>query len=156
MAKKPTKTASKASLKTELAGVAQTSTKTPTSIGSRDDRVDHRIPIQMLVDYRSGGNYLFDFCRDMGTGGVFIESSKPLAAGSELELTFTIPDSKETLRATGKVIWSQPPIADRKDVTAGMGVQFENFSEQNRKLLDNFIKRYGAQRGEGASKRRAG
>jgi type IV pilus assembly protein PilZ len=146
-AKKPAKTPTKSPTKQDLK---------PTSLGgTREDRVDHRIPIQMLVDYRSGGNYLFDFCRDMGTGGVFIETLKPLAVGSDLELTFTIPDSKETLRTSGKVIWSQPPIADRKDVSAGMGVQFENFSAQNRKLLDEFIARYGAQKGEGVSKRRA-
>lgn len=129
---------------------------TTTSTGTREDRTDHRVPIQLLVDYRSGGNYLFDFCRDVGSGGVFIETSKPLPMGAEMELTFTIPDSKETLRTVGKVIWSQAPIQDRKDITAGMGVQFTNFSEQNRKTLDQFISRYGSQRGDGVAKRRAG
>lgn len=132
------------------------SEKTAPSGGSREDRVDHRVPIQLLVDYRSGGNYLFDFCRDMGTGGVFIETSKPLPVGSDMELTFTIPDSKETLRTSGKVIWSQAPIQDRGDISVGMGVQFTNFSEVNRKTLDQFISRYGSQRGGGAAKRRAG
>lgn len=150
MAKKQTKTATGTSTK------AQKPEATVAATGSRDDRVDHRIPIQMLVDYRSGGNYLFDFCRDMGTGGVFIETTKPLPVGSDLELTFTIPDSKETLSTTGRVIWAQPPVADRKDISVGMGVQFANFSEHHRRTLDQFIQRYGAQRGEGASKRRAG
>lgn len=127
----------------------------PKTTGSREDRVDHRVPIQLLVDYRSDGNYLFDFCRDMGTGGVFIETTKPLAVGSDLELTFTIPDSKETLRTSGKVIWSQAPIQERQDISVGMGVQFTNFSEQNRKTLDQFIQRYGSQRGAGIAKRRA-
>jgi uncharacterized protein (TIGR02266 family) len=130
--------------------------ETISSAGSIEDRQDHRIPIQMLVDYKSEGNYLFDFCRDMGTGGVFIETATPLASGSDLELTFTIPDSKETLRTTGKVIWTQPKIADRKDITPGMGIQFSNFSDKNRQLLDDFMKRYGAHKGEGVDKRRAG
>lgn len=132
------------------------STETSTKNGTREDRIDHRVPIQLLVDYRSGGNYLFDFCRDMGSGGVFIETASPLAVGSDMELTFTIPDSKETLRTVGKVIWSQAPIQDRRDISVGMGVQFTNFSEQNRKTLDSFIQRYGSQRGGGISKRRAG
>lgn len=149
MTKKNSK-ASKSSTKSEAAE------KAPATTGTREDRNDHRVPIQLLVDYRSGGNYLFDFCRDMGSGGVFIETSKPLPMGAEMELTFTIPDSKETLRTSGKVIWSQAPIADRKDVSPGMGVQFTSFSEQNRKTLDQFIARYGSQRGEGISKRRAG
>ncbi len=149
MTKKNSK-APKSSTKSEAAE------KAPATSGTREDRNDHRVPIQLLVDYRSGGNYLFDFCRDMGSGGVFIETSKPLPMGAEMELTFTIPDSKETLRTSGKVIWSQAPIADRKDVSPGMGVQFTSFSEQNRKTLDQFIARYGSQRGEGISKRRAG
>lgn len=152
MTKKNAKTPKSAkkndSAETEIAGNA--------SSGTREDRVDHRVPIQLLVDYRSGGNYLFDFCRDMGSGGVFIETNKPLSVGSDMELTFTIPDSKETMRTVGKVIWSQSPLQDRKDVTPGMGVQFTNFSEQNRKTLDQFIQRYGSQRGAGVSKRRAG
>ena len=142
--------------KTSKSTVKPTQKLEVTRAGSKEDRTDHRVPIQMLVDYKSGGNYLFDFCRDLGTGGVFIESSKPLPVGSDLELTFTIPDSKETLRTSGKVIWSQPPIQDRKEVLPGMGVQFANFSESNRKTLDKFIERYGAERGAGPDKRRAG
>ncbi|MCX6124456.1 MAG: TIGR02266 family protein [Proteobacteria bacterium] len=151
-----TKDSLKDPLKDSQKGHSKNSHKAEPSSGSREDRVDHRIPIQMLVDYRSGGNYLFDFCRDMGTGGVFIETPKPLPMGAELELTFTIPDSKETLRTKAKVIWSQQPVADRANVNVGMGVQFENFSIQNRKILTDFISRYGAQKGEGISKRRAG
>jgi uncharacterized protein (TIGR02266 family) len=120
--------------------VAQNSTK---KLGSILDRSDHRVPIQLLVDYNSGGNFLFDFCRDLGTGGVFIETAQPLATGSEIELTFTIPDSKETLRTSGKVIWSQGPIAGRGNVSVGMGIQFSAFNNTQRKTLDQFISRYG-------------
>ena len=56
--------------------------------GSASDRSDHRVPIQLLVDYKAGGHFLFDFCRDLGTGGVFIETTSPLSSGSEIELTF--------------------------------------------------------------------
>lgn len=126
------------------------------SHGSAADRHDHRVPIQLLVDYKADGHYLFDFCRDLGTGGVFIETKQPLSSGSEIELTFTIPDSKETLRTTGKVIWSQSPIANRTDVNVGMGVQFTQFSENQRRLLDDFIRRCGGNNGGSPSQRRAG
>lgn len=122
---------------------------------SHADRIDHRVPIQLLVDYKSDGHYLFDFCRDLGTGGVFIETKTPLSSGSEIELTFTIPDSKETLRTKGKVIWSQAPIANRNDINVGMGVQFTQFSESQRQLLDDFIRRYGGKNSGTSSQRRA-
>jgi type IV pilus assembly protein PilZ len=107
-----------------------------------DGRLGRRIPIQLLVDYKSEGNYLFDFCKDLGAGGVFIQTTKPLTTGSTLDLTFTIPDSKETLTTKGRVIWVQNPVAERKDLTPGMGVQFDAFSVDQRKILDEFVQRY--------------
>ena len=148
MSKKP---AAKGGSKT-----TKTSTNTSSPSGSIADRNDHRVPIQLLVDYKAGGTYLFDFCRDLGSGGVFIETKQPLSSGSILDLTFTIPDSKETLSAKGKVIWSQAPIPGRKDVNPGMGVQFSEFNDAQRKTLDDFIRRYGGKNSGSANQRRAG
>ncbi|MGE0172772.1 MAG: TIGR02266 family protein [Oligoflexales bacterium] len=104
-------------------------------------RINQRIPIQLLVDYRCDGNYLFDFCRDLGTGGVFIETKSPLEHGSTVDLVFTLPDSKETLEAKGKVIWVQSEIPG-KGLTPGMGVQFDSFDARQRKVLEDFVSRY--------------
>lgn len=102
-----------------------------------------RVPIQLLVDYKADGNYLFDFCKDLGEGGVFIETKTPQKQGSILDLTFTIPDSKETLNTKGKVIWVQEPVEGRTDLVPGMGVQFEAFSQKDRDTLTEFVRRYG-------------
>ena len=110
---------------------------------SSDDRVSgERIPIQFLVDYKCDGNYLFDFCKDLGEGGIFIVTSKPRPAGSMLDLTFTIPDDRKTLFAQGKVIWVQAEVPNRPELTPGMGVQFENFSSEDRQTLIEFVNRY--------------
>lgn len=109
-----------------------------------EERGGRRVPIQLLVDYKAEGNYLFDFCKDLGAGGVFIQTNKPLPTGSMIDLTFTIPDSKETLITKGKVIWVQNPVPDRKDLTPGMGVQFDGFSAEQRRLLEDFVQRYNA------------
>jgi uncharacterized protein (TIGR02266 family) len=120
-----------------------------------EGRSGRRIPIQLLVDYKSDGNYLFDFCRDLGTGGVFIQTTKPLPTGSAIDLTFTIPDSKETLNAKGTVIWVQGQV-NKSEATAGMGVQFAAFSNDQRKLLEAFVKRYHGSRFTGDAKQKAG
>ncbi len=106
-----------------------------------DGRGSQRVPIQLLVDYQCGGNYLFDFCKDLGAGGVFIETNSPLDHGSEVKLVFTLPDSKETLEARGRVIWVQAKVPG-KDLSPGMGVQFENFDNRQRKILEDFVARY--------------
>jgi uncharacterized protein (TIGR02266 family) len=109
---------------------------------AKSGRSDTRVPIQLLVDYSCNGHYLFDFCKNLGTGGVFIQTEAPLPQGSTVDLTFTIPDSKETLKTAGKVIWVQEDIPGRKDLAPGMGVQFERFNEEQRKLLEDFVSRY--------------
>ena len=122
---------------------------------SADDRSGHRVPIQLLVDYKAGGNYLFDFCFDLGTGGVFIQTEKPQKVGSEIQLTFTIPDSKETLKAQGTVIWFQDKVKGRPDLVPGMGVQFKGFTSKQRHVLESFVARYHGDRLQvgGAEKR---
>ncbi|HYX32503.1 MAG: TIGR02266 family protein [Pseudobdellovibrionaceae bacterium] len=110
----------------------------------KDGRIHHRVPVQLLVDYRANGHYLFDFCRDLGAGGVFIETKTPLSHGSVVDLTFTLPDSKETLEAKGRVIWVQTEVPD-KNLTPGMGVQFESFTAEQRTLLQKFVDRYSNQ-----------
>lgn len=117
-------------------------TKTVDLATAKEGRSGRRIPIQLLVDYKSGGSYLFDFCKDLGTGGVFIQTDKPLPTGTTIDLTFTIPDSKETLVTKGTVIWVQSPVSDREDLVAGMGVQFSGFSGEQRRILENFVQRY--------------
>lgn len=109
-----------------------------------ENRENLRIPIQLLVDYKADGHYLFDFCRDLGSGGVFIQTKTPQPQGSEIQLTFTIPDSKETLTTQGKVIWVQPFMPERKELTPGMGVQFTKFSESSRKILEDFVQRHNS------------
>ncbi|MBP9706395.1 MAG: TIGR02266 family protein [Oligoflexales bacterium] len=101
-----------------------------------------RIPVNLLVDYKSEGHYLFDFCKDLGSGGIFIETEAPLPSGHELELTFTIPDSHETIQTKGKVMWSQARIKERPELASGMGVQFSEFSQVDRDKLEAFVRRY--------------
>lgn len=123
----------------------------PSSVGSKgrsdaeaneDARSSRRIPIDMLVDYQAGGHYLFDYCRDLGAGGIFIETKTPLPKGSSVSLQFTLPDSRQVLKTHGTVIWVQEAIRERSDLRPGMGVQFTSFSSEQRTMLDEFIQKH--------------
>lgn len=107
----------------------------------QDDRIHHRIPVQLLVDFQCNGNYLFDFCEDLGTGGIFIQTANPLEVGTTIDLTFTLPDSKATIQTKGRVIWVQPETTDAKR-SSGMGVQFENFDSEQRTQVLEFLQRH--------------
>jgi uncharacterized protein (TIGR02266 family) len=152
MAAKKTASTTKTAARSKKAPVT---TAKETAVDPAEGRSGRRIPIQLLVDYKSDGNYLFDFCRDLGTGGVFIQTTKPLPTGSAIDLTFTIPDSKETLNAKGTVIWVQGQVS-KSEASAGMGVQFAAFSNDQRKLLEDFVKRYHGSRFTSDAKQKAG
>src|SRR5690606_16254072 len=131
--------AKKTTKKTPARKKASETTPLKAAKDTKDDRSGQRVPIQLLVDYKADGHYLFDFCRDLGTGGVFISTKRPLPQGSTIDLTFTIPDSKETLNTRGTVIWVQSVDASE---SPGMGVQFDGFSGEQRKQLEEFVVRY--------------
>ncbi|MDD9951537.1 MAG: TIGR02266 family protein [Zetaproteobacteria bacterium] len=113
------------------------------SASGANHRNTHRIEVDMLVDYRANGSYLFDFCRNLGEGGVFVETKKPKAPGTELELTFTVPDSRESFTTKGTVIWCQEPVQVKEDVQPGMGIQFKSVTEEDRQILERFLARTG-------------
>lgn len=144
MSQKKAKSKSTTTKKSSKTTKKNTKTAKASKSSKKDDsgREAQRVPIQLLVDYKADGNYLFDFCKDLGSGGVFIQTKKPLPTGSNIDLTFTIPDSKETLSTTGTVIWVQGDVTNRKDLTPGMGVQFSGFSGVQREKLEDFLHRY--------------
>jgi uncharacterized protein (TIGR02266 family) len=75
----------------------------------------------------------------IGGGGLFIESSSPLAMGTELSLEFTLPDRPlEKLRAKAKVAWVRNK-PERYLLFPGMGVQFVDIDSKVQDLLVGLV-----------------
>lgn len=53
--------------------------------------------------------------RDLGIGGMFVETAVVLPFGAELIVTLPVPSEARTLRLPGRLRWSNP---------IGMGLQF--------------------------------
>jgi Tfp pilus assembly protein PilZ len=70
---------------------------------------------------------------------LFIESSSPLAMGTELSLEFTLPDRPlEKLRAKAKVAWVRNK-PERYLLFPGMGVQFVDIDSNVQDLLVGLV-----------------
>jgi type IV pilus assembly protein PilZ len=98
-------------------------------------RAHARAPLAVKVRYTTPDGKQFDsLTGGIGGGGMFIESSTPLAPGTELAVEFALPDRPwERLKAKAKVAWTRDK-PERYLLFPGMGVQFTdinpNFQQQ--------------------------
>ncbi len=113
--------------------------------GDDDARFAHarahpRAPLALKVRYTTPEGKQFDsLTGGIGAGGLFIESSTPLAPGTKLSVEFALPDRPwEKYQATAKVAWTRNK-PERHLLFPGMGVQFTNIDEKARKELVELV-----------------
>ena len=99
-----------------------------------------RAPLAVKVRYTTPEGKQFDsLTGGIGAGGLFIESSTPLAPGTELSVEFALPDRPwEKHKAMAKVAWTRNK-PERHLLFPGMGVQFTNIDEKAREELVELV-----------------
>ena len=99
-----------------------------------------RAPLAVKVRYTTPEGKQFDsLTGGIGAGGLFIESSAPLAPGTELSVEFALPDRPwEKHKAKAKVAWTRNK-PEWHLLFPGMGVQFTNIDEKARKELVELV-----------------
>jgi uncharacterized protein (TIGR02266 family) len=110
-----------------------------------DQRFSHarahaRAPLAVKVRYTTPEGKQYDsLTGGIGGGGLFIESSTPLAPGTELGVEFALPDRPwEKHKAKAKVAWTRNK-PERFLLFPGMGVQFTDIDDQARKELVELV-----------------
>jgi len=105
------------------------------------NRQQPRVPLRIKIDYfKNPGVFLYDYSRNVGRGGIFVETEKPFQPGTELNLSFVLPDQGEPIEVKGKVVWVHEKNAKDFRGVPGMGVQFENPQGKNKEALDKFFR----------------
>lgn len=115
-------------------------------IASDDDvrfahaRAHARAPLAVKVKYTTPEGKQFDsLTGGIGGGGLFIESSQPLAPGTELTVEFALPDRPwEKHKAKAKVAWTRNK-PERFLLFPGMGVQFLDIDDKSRSELVELV-----------------
>jgi len=99
-----------------------------------------RAPLAVKVRYTTPEGKQFEsLTGGIGAGGLFIESSTPLAPGTELSVEFALPDRPwEKHKATAKVAWTRNR-PERHLLFPGMGVQFTHIDEKAREELVELV-----------------
>ena len=101
---------------------------------SEDDRRrSSRTPIELKVEYKRVNTFFADYTKNISRGGTFIATERPLPIGTEFIFALGIPHLEEPLRLTGKVIWITKVDDSSKANPAGMGIEFQYSSDEERR-----------------------
>lgn len=103
-------------------------------------RAHQRAPLAVKVRYTTPEGKQFDsLTGGVSGGGLFIESSTPLAPGTDLTVEFALPDRPwEKLQAKAKVAWTRKK-PERYLLFPGMGVQFVDIDEKAQGMLVELV-----------------
>ena len=102
----------------------------------RATRLHHEIP----VAYRSVGSFLTDWATNISHGGLFINTRKPLAAGTAVKILVQLPGAKFPFELQGTVT-RVTEYDNHANMVPGMGIQFTDVDEPRRHELEAFVDR---------------
>jgi uncharacterized protein (TIGR02266 family) len=103
-------------------------------------RAHPRAPLAIKVRCTTSEGQQFDsLTGGVGGGGLFIESSAPLAPGTEMTVEFSLPDRPaDKYKAKAKVAWSRSK-PERYLLFPGMGVQFTEIEDEAQQRLIDLV-----------------
>lgn len=104
---------------------------------SSDKRKEERVKKQIKSEVTSEDLISYSSTVDLSKGGIFISTPEPLKSGSEVTLSINSPEG-ESIEVKGLVRWlREDEVAEGK---TGMGIEFLNISETDKKKIEDIIK----------------
>jgi uncharacterized protein (TIGR02266 family) len=97
----------------------------------KEQRRAWRSALLLEVTYEGAGVRAERRISDISVTGVYIETISPVPVGSNLKLTFTLPDGS-TVNTAGVVVHSQPQT--------GIGVEFTDLKREDARRIRQFIR----------------
>jgi len=96
-----------------------------------------RVPLKLEVEYRTTGAFLVAYSVNLSTGGMFVETEDPQAAGTELTLKLFVR-GRELVEVKGMVAWARGPETGQPPF--GMGIRFaEPADESLGEMIDRIV-----------------
>ncbi len=86
-------------------------------------------------------NLLADYSINLSTGGLFLETTRLLPAGTSLMAEFDLPTNNVTIRCKAKVAWvNHPELLKNPHLPVGMGLQFLDVSMDDMDAIRDYIR----------------
>ena len=106
-----------------------------------DRRGADRAPIELRVEYKRLNTFFADYAKNISRGGTFIGSERPLDAGTEFVFALDLPTLAEPLRLRGRVMWTTTADEASKANPAGMGIEFQYATDDERRALEKSVEK---------------
>jgi type IV pilus assembly protein PilZ len=103
-------------------------------------RKHRRVPFVTKVTYALAESVQYYYSQDLSLGGMFLETRKPFAVGTRLDLDFSLPDTEARVRVKGEVVRIVSPDPVHRDLVPGMGIVFAALSPESQSRLESFLK----------------
>ncbi|MBN2687677.1 MAG: cyclic nucleotide-binding domain-containing protein [Deltaproteobacteria bacterium] len=100
-------------------------------------RSEFRSSKALSLRFKSKGEMIDAFSRNISPGGIFINTNSPLNKGEQFLLNLYLPESDEPLKITCEVRWTRMSTADPVAEPVGMGAKFVRMSKGDYQCLKN-------------------
>src|SRR6476469_3218951 len=106
-----------------------------------DRRIEPRAPIELRVEYKRLNSFFADYTKNIGRGGTFIATERPLEVGTDFVFKLGVPGLPEPLVLNGKVQWILLPEDAGEGREPGMGIGFVFESELERAQVEATVEK---------------
>ncbi|MCX7958377.1 MAG: PilZ domain-containing protein [Deltaproteobacteria bacterium] len=96
-------------------------------------RREERKPVRVFINYRTIDQFYSEIGTNLSVGGVFVKSLNPLPVGTEIKISFNIPQFGCYLESVGVVVHNGTAE------NPGMGIKFKSLSDRAKKLLNDVL-----------------
>lgn len=104
-------------------------------------RTEPRAPIELRVEYKRLNSFFADYTKNIGRGGTFIATERPLEVGTDFVFKLGVPGLPEPLVLHGKVQWILLPEDATEGREPGMGIGFVFDSELERERVETTVEK---------------
>ena len=105
-----------------------------------------RVMFETTVQYNQlHASALSGLCCDLSVGGLYLKTKLPLNQDETISLSFSIPDREQdvSISCNARVAWTNFDVKRRKPTyPSGVGLQFLALSQDDMKMLSEFIDTY--------------
>jgi len=84
------------------------------------------------------------YTENLSEGGIYILTNAPFPIGTKLEMALPL-DAGTQIHVKGVVIYIKRPFSDVFEHPSGMAIEFREMTDDDRRILRDFIKRASAQ-----------